>query len=77
MSRVGCLGPAPAHGDPARDGALVRASFDAELGDRKVLGFVEVAFVEADRDAGALGEKVTTSGCQLGQLRESSGPALT
>jgi hypothetical protein len=66
MPRADGFGSAPAFGDPVRDGGLICAGFDAQLRDRQVLGFVQGALVESDRDAGAFGEKVAASGCQLG-----------
>lgn len=55
MPRADGVSPAPALGDPARDGPLVRASLQAQLGSGEITGFVRVAFMAAHRYAGDFG----------------------
>jgi len=61
MRRTDGVSPAPALGDPARDGPLVRASLQAKLGGGEVAGFVRVAFMSAHGYPGDFGEQVTAS----------------
>ena len=63
MPRADCLSPAPALGDPARDGPLVRASLQAQLCGGEVASFVRVAFMAADGYPGDFGKQVTASSC--------------
>jgi hypothetical protein len=55
MPRADGVSAAPALGDPARDGPLVRAGLKAELGGREVAGLVRVAFMAAHGYAGDFG----------------------